>query len=74
VTAFQPHRFGPPEVSPDEIEKFSVLGDGSFGTVYAGRCRSKDVAIKVLHKQDLDEKTLQAFRREVEIIRYAVLL
>lgn len=56
---------------PQEIEKTAVLGDGSFGTVYQGRCRSKDVAVKVLHKQDLDAKTLAAFRKEVEILRYA---
>lgn len=57
---------------PQEIEKTAVLGDGSFGTVYQGRCRSKDVAVKVLHKQDLDAKTLAAFRKEVEILRFAV--
>ena len=54
---------------PQEIEKTAVLGDGSFGTVYQGRARSKDVAVKVLHKQDLDAKTLAAFRKEVEILR-----
>lgn len=60
---------GPPEISPQEIEKMGVLGDGSFGTVYKGRCRSQDVAVKVLHKQDLDEHSLNAFRKEVEIVR-----
>lgn len=38
--------------------------------MYKGRCRQNDVAVKVLHKQDLDQKTLEAFRREVEIVRY----
>jgi serine/threonine protein kinase len=64
-----PERSGPPEILPNEVEKINVLGDGSFGTVYQGRCRSKDVAVKVLHKQDLDMKTLTAFRKEVEILR-----
>jgi serine/threonine protein kinase len=63
-----PERSGPPEILPNEVEKINVLGDGSFGTVYQGRCRSKDVAVKVLHKQDLDMKTLTAFRKEVEIL------
>lgn len=45
-----------------------MLGDGSFGTVYQGRARAKDVAVKMLHKQDLDTKTLNAFRKEVEIL------
>lgn len=61
---------GPPEIGAQEVEKFSVLGDGSFGTVYRGRCRAKDVAVKVLHKQDLDQKTLATFRQEVQIVRY----
>jgi len=61
-------RSGPPEIDPSEIEKTRVLGDGSFGTVYAGKCRQKDVAVKVLLKQDYDEKTLQAFRHEVEVM------
>eukprot|EP01087_Luapelamoeba_hula_P012250 TRINITY_DN3403_c2_g1_i1.p1 TRINITY_DN3403_c2_g1~~TRINITY_DN3403_c2_g1_i1.p1 ORF type:complete len:506 (+),score=76.69 TRINITY_DN3403_c2_g1_i1:215-1732(+) len=59
---------GPPEIAPQEIEKLGVLGDGSFGTVYKGRCRSQDVAVKVLHKQDMDEHTLNAFRKEAEIV------
>lgn len=59
---------GPPEIGPREVERGAVLGDGSFGTVYKGKCREKDVAVKVLHKQDLDAKTLDAFRKEVEIM------
>ena len=39
-----------------------------FGTVYRGRCRAKDVAVKVLHRQ-LDETNLQAFRKEIRIVR-----
>jgi serine/threonine protein kinase len=41
---------------------------GSFGTVYKGKCRQKEVAVKVLLKQDYDEKTLEAFRHEVEVM------
>eukprot|EP01095_Lingulamoeba_sp_RSL-Kostka_P005619 TRINITY_DN1702_c0_g2_i1.p1 TRINITY_DN1702_c0_g2~~TRINITY_DN1702_c0_g2_i1.p1 ORF type:complete len:564 (+),score=180.30 TRINITY_DN1702_c0_g2_i1:100-1791(+) len=59
---------GPPEIKPEEIEKQYILGDGSFGTVYKGKCRSKDVAVKLLHKQDFDEKTLQTFQQEVAIV------
>lgn len=61
-------KYGPPEIEPTEINMSHVLGDGSFGTVYSGKCRQKDVAIKVLHKQDWDEKTLNAFRHEVELM------
>lgn len=60
---------GPPEISRDEIEIFESLGEGMFGAVYRGKCRGKDVAVKVLHRQELDEECITAFRREVEIIR-----
>jgi len=63
-----PSSSGPPEIGPEEIELVQVLGDGSFGTVYRGKCRKKDVAVKILHNQQLDQKTLQAFRKEVEIM------
>jgi hypothetical protein len=33
-----------------------------------GQCRSKKVAVKKLIKQNLDEKELQDFRREIEIL------
>jgi hypothetical protein len=75
--------FGPPEIDPSEIEFLQQIGNGkfysfegipkfwyigSFGAVWAGKCRQKDVAIKVLAKQDFDAKTLEAFRHEVEIM------
>ncbi|GAM17330.1 hypothetical protein SAMD00019534_005050 [Acytostelium subglobosum LB1] len=64
---YQPEISGPPEIGPEEIQTESILGDGSFGTVYKGRCRQKDVAVKVMLKQ-VDEKTLKDFRKEVAIM------
>ena len=62
--------FGPPEILPHEVEFFEPpIGEGSFGMVYRGRCRSKDVAIKKLHNQVLDESTIVEFKKEVEIVR-----
>jgi serine/threonine protein kinase len=63
-----PERFGPPEIHPYEIELQQKIGQGSFGSVYKGRCRGKDVAIKVLNKPITDEKTLTAFKKEVAIM------
>jgi len=58
---------GPPEIGSHEIIKSVLIGEGTFGKVYRGRCREKDVAIKVLHKQQMDAKTLANFRKEVAI-------
>lgn len=56
------------EINPSEIDIHHILGDGSFGSVYKGRCRQKDVAVKILHKQELDQDELQSFKHEVEIL------
>jgi len=64
----EPDRFGPPEIHPYEIETNDTVGTGSFGKVLKGKCRGKDVAIKMLHKPITDEKTLATFKKEVAIM------
>src|SRR5207245_774561 len=59
---------GPPEIKPFEVVKGTKLGTGSFGDVWRGTCRSLDVAIKILHRQDFDAKQMQVFKREVEVL------
>jgi hypothetical protein len=59
-------------VHPSEIEcDGSEIGGGTFGKVLKGKCRGKDVAIKVLHRPITNEKMLAAFKGEVEIMRFA---
>lgn len=61
---------GPPEIDPSEITPDVEIGSGTFGRVLKGHCRSKDVCIKILHKQKFDQKTLEAFRKEVGVVSH----
>ena len=38
--------FGVPEINPDEIEMEQLIGEGTYGQVFSGRCRGKEVAVK----------------------------
>lgn len=58
-----------PEILPSEIVLGETLGVGSFGKVVRGKCRGKEVAIKMLHKAVLDEEQLASFKKEVAIMR-----
>eukprot|EP01099_Mayorella_cantabrigiensis_P002547 TRINITY_DN2111_c0_g2_i1.p1 TRINITY_DN2111_c0_g2~~TRINITY_DN2111_c0_g2_i1.p1 ORF type:complete len:526 (+),score=124.20 TRINITY_DN2111_c0_g2_i1:81-1580(+) len=55
-------------ISPDEIEYGKRIGEGIYGTVFLGRCRGKEVAIKKLKQQQLDPETLEDLRKEIEIM------
>jgi len=57
-----------PEIRAEEIIYGEKIGGGCFGSVYKGRCRGADVAIKKLLKQDLDPRVLEDFRKEVDIM------
>jgi serine/threonine protein kinase len=61
-----------PEIGPKEIEKKEQIGLGSYGIVYKGKCRGKDVAIKVPHKPIKDPKILEKFKEEAKIMRYFI--
>jgi serine/threonine protein kinase len=66
----KPRSSGPPEILPDEItyEDSDLMGHGSFGSVYKGRCRGQEVAVKVPKKQKLTMAELTSFRNEVKIM------
>jgi len=56
---------------PEELTYIEKIGGGCFGSVFKGECRGKEVAIKKLFRQDLSDKALNDFKKEVEICRYA---
>uniref|UniRef100_A0A6B2L2R1 non-specific serine/threonine protein kinase n=1 Tax=Arcella intermedia TaxID=1963864 RepID=A0A6B2L2R1_9EUKA len=51
-----------------EVDPSNFIEKGAFGSVYRGKCRGKDVAIKILHKPITDQETLIAFKQEVSIM------
>lgn len=57
-----------PEIRWEEIQWGEKIGGGCFGSVYKGKCRGIPVALKLLLKQNLDGKTLEDFRKEVDIM------
>lgn len=49
--------------------KFDVkIGEGTFGEVWKGTCRGKEVAIKKLKNQNADDYALGEFRKEIDIM------
>jgi len=56
------------EIDPSELEIGRELGKGAFGTVLKGKLRGKEVAIKKLNVQEMDEDSLADFKQEVEIM------
>ena len=64
-------QFQTPQILPEEVTFEGSLGKGSFGEVFSGICRGQAVAVKVLNKQKLDEKSQKEFEREIILIRYA---
>jgi len=65
--AIDRNNFGPPDILPHEIKYIKKIGGGCFGSVFLGECRGTTVAVKKLFKQDLNEKSLSEFKREVEL-------
>jgi len=60
-------RVSAPTIRPEEIIYGDALGSGSYGKVYLGTCRGKNVAIKKLHQQNLNKKIIEEFKKEVKL-------
>ena len=53
-------------IEPEEIKLFDVLGSGQYGTVRKAIVREQEVAVKIFHRQDLNNKDINDFKMEVE--------
>lgn len=62
--------FGP-NIKKEDIVREDLIAKGEYGTVWRGKCRSIDVAIKLPLKQKWDKRNIIAFRKEVQIMRCA---
>jgi len=56
------------ELNAKDIVLGELKGAGTFGEVFKGKLRGKDVAVKKLAVQQIDEAALDAFKKEVAIM------
>lgn len=63
---------GPAEIPENEItyNENDVLGKGTFGKVYRGRCRAVDVAVKVPKKRRFTTHQLEAFKKVTHLLSF----
>lgn len=61
------------EIPGDQIKMGPRIGSGSFGTVY--RCQwHGNVAVKTLNVKDPTPAQMHAFKNEVAVLRYLLIL
>jgi len=63
---FAQWNLNPKEIEYDKSSK--PIGSGAFGDVYRGRLRGKEVAVKKLVFQELDEATMSEFKKECAVM------
>eukprot|EP00890_Picochlorum_soloecismus_P002134 jgi/Picsp_1/2921/NSC_01146-R1_flag-tagged protein kinase domain of mitogen-activated protein kinase kinase kinase len=57
------------EIDMSEIQFGPRIGIGAYGEVFRGLWRQTDVAVKLLLEQDLPERIVRDFKREVSIMK-----
>ena len=60
------------DIDASDIRLEEAIGEGAFGTVYRGTCRTVRCAVKVLRAAHVDADTLAALRHEVGIMARVV--
>ena len=61
--------FGPPRIDRTEIRLIEKKGQGCFGTVWAGKCRGANVAVKIPNEnRKISAAALEEFAREIELM------
>lgn len=55
-------------IKASELEFGQKIAEGKYGTVFKGKCRGENVAIKLLHNQHLSHEKLEELKTEVEIM------
>ncbi len=61
--------FGPPRIDRSEIRLIEKKGQGCFGTVWAGKCRGANVAVKIPNEnRKISAAALEEFAREIELM------
>jgi serine/threonine protein kinase len=52
-----------------DIEMLDLTGSGGFGKVYRGLWAGTEVAVKLLHNQDMSQKLLDEMKSEVQVLQ-----
>ena len=56
------------DINWNDVKIGKKIGQGGYGAVYLGEWKGRNVAIKKLFRDEVDESELETFRKEIEIM------